>query len=112
MSNAFQEIFEYVSGIEIIDTHEHLPAFERLREKETDVLKEYLTHYLSCDLISAGLSKGDYNKALNHTLPLMERWKLVEPYWKAARNTGYARALDLSVKELYCIERIDGRSRL
>ena len=106
--NAFEEIYEYVSGIEIIDTHEHLPAFERLREKETDVLKEYLAHYLSCDLISAGLPQGDYNKATNHKLPLIERWKLVEPFWKAARNTGYARALDLSVKEIYGIERIDG----
>jgi hypothetical protein len=108
MSSAFQDIYEYVSGLEIIDTHEHLPAFERLREKQTDVLKEYLAHYLSCDLISAGLPQSDYNKVLNHKLPLMERWKLVEPYWKAARNTGYSRALDLSVKELYGIERIDG----
>ena len=108
MREAFEDIFEFVSGLEIIDTHEHLPAFERLREKETDVLKEYLAHYLSCDLISAGLSRGDYTKALNHRLPIVERWKLVEPYWNASRNTGYARALDLSVKELYGIERIDG----
>jgi hypothetical protein len=108
MSGVFQKIFEHVSGLEIIDTHEHLPAFERLREKETDILKEYLIHYLSCDLISAGLPQGDYNKVINHTQPLMERWKLVESYWKAARNTGYARALDLSVKELYGIDRIDG----
>jgi hypothetical protein len=108
MGTVFEKILEYVSGLEIIDTHEHLPAFEKLRERETDVLKEYLAHYLSCDLISAGLPQGDYEKVLDRTLPLMERWKLVEPYWKAARNTGYSRALDLSVKELYGVERIDG----
>jgi hypothetical protein len=108
MSDAYRDIYQCVRELEIIDTHEHLPAFESLREKETDVLKEYLAHYLSCDLISAGLSRRDYDASLNHALPLMERWKLVEPYWKAARNTGYARALDLSVKELYGIERIEG----
>lgn len=104
----FEEIFEHVKGLEIIDTHEHLPGFERAREKDTDVLKEYLTHYFNRDLISAGLKMEDYQKVINHKLPLKERWELVEPYWEAARNTGYGRALDISVKALYGTERICG----
>jgi len=106
MSVIFDEIHKHVQTLEIIDTHEHLPAFEHLREKDTDVLKEYLTHYLSCDLISAGLRPEEYEKVIDNRLPLMERWKRAEPYWEASRNTGYARALDISVRELYGIERI------
>jgi len=106
MKDVFEEIHEYVNGLEIIDTHEHLPAFEELRDKDTDVLKEYLTHYFNCDLISAGLSRTDFERVIDPHLPLMERWSLVEPYWEHARHTGYGRALDLSVKALYDIDGI------
>ena len=106
----YDGLFEYVKGLEIIDTHEHLPAFEELRERDTDILKEYLTQYFNSDLISAGLSIADYEGVINNELPLMERWKLVEPYWEAARNTGYGRVLDISAKALYGIEKISGDS--
>jgi hypothetical protein len=104
--NIFNELYEHVQGLEIIDTHEHLPAFENLREKDTDVLKEYLRHYFNSDLISAGLGQNDYEKVIDHKLPLMERWDIVEPFWNAARNTGYGRSLDISVKAIYGIDRI------
>ena len=106
----FEEIFDYVKDLEIIDTHEHLPYREDTREKDTDVLKEYLTHYFNRDLISAGLNISDYQKVIDNKLPLMERWKLVELYWEAARNTGYGRALDISANGLYGIEKICGET--
>lgn len=66
MIKAFEEILDYVEDLEIIDTHEHLPCFENAREKDTDVLKEYLTHYFNRDLISAGLKANDYHKIINN----------------------------------------------
>lgn len=110
MNKIFDEIYSYVKDLEIIDTHEHLPAFEHLREKDTDILKEYLAHYFNCDLISAGLSASDFEKVINNKMPLMERWKLAEPYWEFARNTGYGRALDISVRDLYGIDKICGKT--
>lgn len=106
MKNAFQEIFEYVEGLEIIDSHEHLPHREDAREKDTDVLREYLMHYFNRDLISAGLKSEDFEKVIDHEIPIMERWDIVEPYWESCRYTGYGRALDISVKALYNIDRI------
>ena len=106
MDKIYDEIFNYVKELEIIDTHEHLPSFEADRDKNADVLKEYLTHYFSCDLISAGLPQSDYKKITESKLSIMEKWKLVEKYWKVSRYTGYGRALDISVKEIYGINGI------
>jgi hypothetical protein len=111
MDHIYNEILNYVNTLEIIDTHEHLPGREEARDKQTDVLKEYLTHYFNRDLISAGLGAA-HEKVIDPKLPLMERWELVEPYWEAARYTGYGRALDISVQALYGIERISRETLL
>lgn len=102
----YGEIFNYIKELEIIDTHEHLPSNETDREKDTDVLKEYLSHYFSCDLISSGLPKNDYKKIIESELSIEDKWKLVEKYWELSRYTGYGRALDIAVKEIYDIEGI------
>lgn len=102
----FKELFNYINTIEIIDTHEHLPSFEVDRERDTDVLKEYLSHYFGCDLISAGFSKIDYKKIMESKLPIIEKWKLIEPYWEVSKYTGYARSLEIAAKEIYGIDGI------
>lgn len=106
MNNAYDELVDYIDALWIIDTHEHLPPGEERRDRETDVLKEYLRHYFSSDLVSAGLKKEDLVKVTDIGRPLMERWMLAEPYWEAARNTGYGRALDIAAKGLYGVDRI------
>ncbi len=104
MDEIFEEIFEFVKTLEIIDTHEHLPPKENLRDKKTDILKEYLMHYLNSDLISAGLSKKDLQKIIDIRKPIKQRWKILEPYWKFVRYTGYGRALEISINELYGVK--------
>lgn len=96
-----------MDSIPIIDTHEHLPRYEELRDTADDVLTEYISHYFKYDLFSAGLSEEDYLKALDCNTALLERWLLIEPYWEACRHTGYGRHLDNTVKALYGIERIE-----
>ena len=107
------ELEAAIGALPVIDTHEHLPAHEAHREQDTDVLREYLTHYFNRDLISAGLPRADFEKARDasgRSGTLAERWALVSPYWEACRLTGYGRALDLSAQGIYGIERIDGGS--
>jgi hypothetical protein len=106
MSKAYEEILEHIEGIGVIDTHEHLPPREDLREGDTDVLKEYLSVYFNRDLISSGLPWEAYQKVINHEFPLMERWEIVEPYWENCRMTGYGKALDLTAQGLYGIDGI------
>ena len=108
MKEAYNEILEYINTLEIIDTHEHLPCKEEDRDMDADVLKEFLGHYFSRDLISAGLSLQDYDRIIEEELPIMEKWKMVEQYWEVSRYTGYGRALDIVAKDIYGVDRIDG----
>ncbi|HZJ57550.1 MAG TPA: amidohydrolase family protein [Clostridia bacterium] len=110
MRNTFDEIFEYVKELDIIDSHEHLPHREDAREKDTDVIIEYLAHYFNRDLISAGLSSEDFRRVMDPGMPIMEKWDIVEPFWNYSRYTGYGRALDISVKAIYDIDGISGET--
>ncbi len=107
MNIFYNEILDFINTLEIIDTHEHLPCKEKDRNKDADVLKEYLGHYFNRDLMSAGLSREEYNIIIEENIPIMEKWKIVEPYWEISRCTGYGRALDIVAKDIYSIDKID-----
>jgi hypothetical protein len=107
MKDTYNAIFDYVKTLEIIDTHEHLPGKEEYMDPNTDILKEYLIHYFSTDIISSGLSRENFDIVIDSSKSLMERWELVEQYWENARYTGYGRAIDHTVQGLYGMERID-----
>lgn len=108
MEKIFEEILDYTKDLKIIDTHEHLPSKEEFRDKDTDIIKEYMSHYFDRDLVSAGLSRKDRQRIDQEKLPIMEKWKIVEKYWEVSRFTGYGRALDITVQGLYGVDRIDG----
>ena len=110
MAKVFDALRDYVFDLDIIDTHEHVPGREAARDMRTDVLAEYLAHYFSCDLVSAGLEPAQLQAARDASKPLAKRWALVEPFWDAARNTGYGRALDLAARDLYGFPRIDRKT--
>jgi hypothetical protein len=103
--NAYPELLEHIRSLTILDTHEHLPP-ESQRPTDTDVLAEWLKHYFSCDLVSAGLSDNDLAAIRDSRQNLSTRWKMVEPFWHAAANTGYGRALALAARDLYGVETI------
>ena len=107
MHKTYEDIYNYVKQLEIIDTHEHLPHKENERNKENDIISEYLIHYFKCDLISAGLDENELNNIIESKEPIMDKWKKIEWYWNVSRHTGYGRALDISVKELYDIPEIN-----
>jgi predicted TIM-barrel fold metal-dependent hydrolase len=108
MSTAYEKIREHVFGLEIIDTHEHLPPAESRRDMSLDVLGEYLQVYFNSDLVSAGLPVEQLKFLRDPRQPLAKRWKAAEPFWEAARGTGYGRVLDIAARDLYGLPRIDG----
>jgi predicted TIM-barrel fold metal-dependent hydrolase len=100
------EILDYVNSLEIIDTHEHLPAFEDRRVK-IDVISEFLTHYFSVDLISAGLPQKQLDMVRGREMSVLDKWDCIEKYWQAGRFTGYGQAVALAARDIYGIDEIN-----
>jgi len=115
--STYEQILEYTSGLEIIDTHEHLvsdeqtwlkqPWRELLAPGALDIFKEYLLLYFSSDLVSAGLPLPDLQRVRTTDIPVIEKWNIVEPYWEFARHTGYGRALDIAAEGIYGLPAIN-----
>lgn len=100
----YEQLYDRIKDIPVIDTHEHLPSWERSRNQDCDVLTEYLTHYFSCDLVSAGLR--DLEKVRSGEYTVVQKWDMLEPYWNVCRYTGYGRALDITANGLYGVDGI------
>ncbi|NOZ57309.1 MAG: amidohydrolase family protein, partial [Calditrichaeota bacterium] len=104
-SDAFaEELEKQIAKLPVFDTHEHLP-------KESAVLREgldpfrFVGHYLRADLVAAGMSVQDAYQTLQDTsVPLEERWKLLEPYWRRVKFGRYARAARIALRELFGVD--------
>ncbi len=107
---AFEDLLEYISALEIIDTHEHLPNESEWAAFERDVLGEWFSAYASSDLVSAGLPVATLAEIVDAARPLRERWRLIEPYWRATRNTAYARILETAAGDLYGVTAINAET--
>jgi len=103
----FREVYEWLmsefEGFTIIDAHEHLPPERERVSRRVDVFTLF-THYTSTDLITAGMSREDYEKIIDPEQPLEERWRLFKPYYKVARYTSYFRAARIALREFYGVE--------
>ncbi|MEN6663008.1 MAG: amidohydrolase family protein [Phycisphaerae bacterium] len=106
---AYDELLGFINELQIIDSHEHLPP-EAQRDQNSDVLSEWLFHYFSCDLISAGMSDDAMGQVRDPKQPLAKRWKIVQPFWDAARSTGYGRSLDIAARGLYGLDGVTGKT--
>jgi len=99
-----------VDKIKLIDTHEHLPQESERIKGKPDLFATFLIHYISSDLVSAGMPKDVLYRIRDTGLPLNERWRLFAPFWEKIQNTGYARALNLAAKGLYNVDGLNERT--
>lgn len=106
----YRELFDYICGLEIIDTHEHLPGSEEKMGRQEDILSQYVPQYFGTDLRSAGLSGEDFQFACDTSKPLMERYRRIEPYWEFCRYTGYGQCLDQTARLVYGEEAINEKT--
>lgn len=110
--DARQAISERVFNAPLIDTHEHLiEESQRLDATPSahvpcDDWALLLSHYLNSDLLVAGMPKADMDLLLSSKCDPVAKWKLVAPYWPAVRNTGYAQAARIALRELYGAEEL------
>jgi len=102
--HVYEELRSYIGALPVIDTHEHTAVYKS--EKYPDYLKTTVNTYARMDLHSAGMTVDMLAKVMDTSLPVMERWLLCEPYWKACRNTGYIRMHERAARELYGVDEI------
>ncbi len=100
-SNIHQQLTNAISQIPIIDTHEHLIQEKERLASTPDLFQTFLAHYLSSDLISAGMSYDELAVLRDASIPLETRWTLFAPYWDDVRYTGYAQVIEKAVQGLY-----------
>jgi hypothetical protein len=90
-----------LAGIPLLDTHEHLrPEAERLASGG-DVLEAFFSQYASTDLMTAGLSRRDLDFVRDPAQPVLDRWRVLAPYWEHTRYTAYSQSLRLAALDLY-----------
>jgi predicted TIM-barrel fold metal-dependent hydrolase len=108
LTKTAQDLYDEIAQLTIIDAHEHLPSEA-----------EYLSHgycgpnmfsggYIAHDLESAGMSSA-FKATLRESgeRPVEEWWPQIRPYWPHVRHTAYARALRITARDLWGIERIN-----
>ena len=97
-----------MDAIPIIDTHEHIPPEDSLAARESSLFN-FFEHYVSSDLISAGMAREALDKMrdASNGLSLEERWALMAPYWPFVRATGYGRAMIEYMRDLFGVEDIN-----
>lgn len=105
LNRIYEELLAFVKKLWIVDTHEHTAIYKSAAHP--DYLKTSLNTYAKMDLRSAGMTPELLNRAMDDSLPVMERWLMAEPYWKACRNTGYIRMHELAAKEVYGVNGIN-----
>jgi len=101
MKDTYEALHDYISSLEIIDSHEHLPHDERECDFSTDFIREHFSHYLGTDMRAAGLSERERSAVTDTTLSARERWRILEPYWRVCVFTGAGRMLKICAKDLY-----------
>ncbi len=130
MNQINEKIRLAVEDISIVDTHEHIIPETARNEYAVDF--SYLfAYYATQDLVSAGMSPRlseavclPYYRLVmkifykGHSIPpppnipepepkdmsLEERWKALEPFWEAIRNTSYARHMLIASRDIFGVD--------
>jgi predicted TIM-barrel fold metal-dependent hydrolase len=103
-------LVEKVFETPLIDTHEHLiEEKERLAgtshpRVKADDWSLLLSHYLNSDLVVAGMPSKSHDRFFSPKTNPADKWKLIEPYWPAVKNTGYGQAVRLAMQQLYGVD--------
>jgi len=107
---------EMVARTPLVYTHEYLLEEKTRmpgiygRKKPYDDWTFILNHYLDSDLQSAGMPENDYKRVFSQGMDPVDKWKLIEPWWLHVKNTGYGRAVELAIRDLYGVAELSAKT--
>ena len=99
-SHLKQRLIETMEQMPVVDAHEHLPAESDRTGREVDVFTLF-GHYTHQDLISAGMTREQYDWTQDPSADLDERWEMFEPFYQRTKHTSYIRAARLAAQHFY-----------
>ena len=93
-------LIEELDGLQVIDTHEHLPP-ERVRLAEPRDALTLFRQYTRLVMFSAGLDEPTFVRMHDPEVPLDQRFGIFEQYRDLIRASGAARAAYITLKKFY-----------
>ncbi|NOR74298.1 MAG: hypothetical protein GQ525_03980, partial [Draconibacterium sp.] len=82
-----QRIRNYIGTMKVVDTHEHLMNPAGIPNSGMFDFMLLFHHYADDDIKSSGMSKPTFNKLLTDSLTVLQKWKILKPYWEKSFNT-------------------------
>ena len=101
----YEQLLDEMAGMEIIDSHEHLPP-ESERVGQARDFSHLFSHYCVSDLKAAGMPAREQGRFFDAKTPLDEKWRLFEPYYTRMQDGSYCRAAHLAMAQFYGIDRL------
>ena len=94
---AYEALRVYCESIPIVDTHDHAT---KLGPAYSDPIQVIIGEYLVTDLASA-TSETESQTLLDHTIPWLERWPILEKAWSRTQHTGFAQVTRRVLQKFY-----------
>jgi len=108
LSPLARDLYEEIAELPVIDAHEHLPSEADYLAHAYSGVNMFAGGYVWHDLESASMSP-EFKATMREggDRPVEEWWPQIRPYWPHVRHTTYARALLVTVRDLYGIADIN-----
>lgn len=114
LAGVAERLVDHSRSIGIVDAHEHLVAETQRLGREVDAMV-LLSLYVFSDLRAAGMptrhpSQLAGNVLLDVDVPLLDRWRMVEPYLDSVRQMSSYRMVEITLADLFGVDRLDERT--
>ena len=106
-------IAERIRATPLVDVHEHLPdEIDRLAGVAfpCDDWSLLLHDYVASDLLSAGMPADTHARFFSRQVDPERKWELLEPFWLRVKSSGFSQAVRISMRELYGVEELNGKT--
>lgn len=102
-----QQLLDYIKGLPVIDTHEHLPSEQEFNAMKDIDFFDLLTPYVVDVIDSAAIDPVVWQRVSDKREPLSIRWELFEPWYALIKHTTYMQAVTASCAYHFGIDRLD-----
>lgn len=96
----FEEIFNFVENLPVIDCHEHTKGWSFAPEYK-EPITSFIQGYVQSDLISAGIDERELKLLLDQEVPTEKKWVLFKEFWEKIKHTGYGKITKIIVEKIY-----------